>query len=481
MGILDRLAERFSRVSASPSPSPGTAVLRAGDLQAVSGSSGWWPLIRESFAGAWQQNVEVRFADVTSHHAVFSCVTLIAQDIGKLRPRIVELLSTGIWKEVPSAAFSPVLRKPNRYQNRIKFIEQWICSKLLHGNTYVLKERDNRGVVVRLYILDPTRVQVSVAPDGAVYYQLSQDNLTGVPSMVTVPASEIIHDTMVTLFHPLVGISPIYACGLAAVQGLKIQNHSAKFFENGARPSGVLTAPGAIGQETANRLKEYWDANYGGANAGKVAVLGDGLTYEKMVMSSVDSQLISQLQWSAETVCGCFHVPAYKINVGPMPPYNNIAALDQQYYSQCLQSLIESLELCLDEGLGLDSPKDGKTLGVDLDLTGLVRMDPATRYASYKDAIGAGWMKPNEARAGEDMEPVEGGDTPYLQVQNYSLAALGKRDQDDPFPKAPPPAPPAPAPDPASAEDDAVEAELEEVRGMLSLLVADFNKDLTDV
>jgi hypothetical protein len=56
---------------------------------------------------------------------------------------LVEQDSNGIWKEVDVAAFSPVLRKPNRYQNRIKFIEQWVVSKLLHGNTYVLKQRDN--------------------------------------------------------------------------------------------------------------------------------------------------------------------------------------------------------------------------------------------------------------------------------------------------------------------------------------------------
>jgi phage portal protein BeeE len=40
------------------------------------------------------------------------------------------------------------LRKPNRYQNRIQFWEGWILSKLMRGNTYVLKVRDdNRNVV----------------------------------------------------------------------------------------------------------------------------------------------------------------------------------------------------------------------------------------------------------------------------------------------------------------------------------------------
>ena len=57
--------------------------------------------------------------------------------------------------ETESSAFSPVLRRPNRYQNRIQFIAQWVTTKLVHGNTYVLKERDQRGIVTALYILDP--------------------------------------------------------------------------------------------------------------------------------------------------------------------------------------------------------------------------------------------------------------------------------------------------------------------------------------
>src|SRR5690606_20504727 len=116
----------------------------------------------------------------------------------------------------PSPLAGP-LRKPNRYQNRIQFFEWWITSKLLRGNTYVLKERDGRGVVQRLHLLDPSRVQVLVATDGSVFYQISQDDLAGVPeASVAVPASEIIHDRMNCLFHPLVGVSPIFASGIAA-------------------------------------------------------------------------------------------------------------------------------------------------------------------------------------------------------------------------------------------------------------------------
>ena len=95
-------------------------------------------------------------------------LTLVAED------------DDGIWTETESAAFSPVLRKPNRYQTRIAFFQQWMLSKLLWGNTYVLKERDARGVVTGLMILPPQKVRPLVAPDGAVYYEIQRDELAGV-------------------------------------------------------------------------------------------------------------------------------------------------------------------------------------------------------------------------------------------------------------------------------------------------------------
>ena len=401
----------------------------ASNLQSV-GSGGWFPIVRETYDGAWQQGVEVRQQDMLAHSAVFACVSLIASDIAKLPIQITEK-ADGIWKGVLSE-HDGLLRKPNSYQNRLQFIEQWIGSKLLHGNAYALKRRDAVGRIVGLLLINPERVEPLIAEDGSVFYRLSpNDRLSGITDQgVTVPAREIIHDRMNCFFHPLVGISPLTACALAANQGMSIQKNSVSFFGNNSNPGGVLTAPGAISKETADRLKAHWETNYSGKNAGRVAVLGDGLKYEQMAVTPSDAQLIDQLKWTAESVCTAFHVPAYKIGAGVVPTYGNAEVLNQIYYTDCLQSLIEALELSLDDGL--DLPLNQRT---ELDLDSLLRMDTVTRFQAYTSAIGGGWMAPNEARRKEGMAPVEGGDTCYMQQQDFSLAALAKRDQGEGVPQ----------------------------------------------
>lgn len=422
-------------------------------LAPVDGRGGWWPLVREPYTGAWQANDEITPDTALAFHAVYSCVTLIANDIGKLRHKLVEMDADRIWTETTSTAFSPVLRRPNRFQNHIQFKQWWITSKLLRGNAYALKQRDNRGVVTALYLLDPSRVTPLVSPDGAVYYQIKQDNLAGQrEEEIAVPAREVIHDRMNCLFHPLVGVSPLFAAGHVANLGRRIETDSSQFFGNGANPGGVLTAPGSISQETADRLKTHWDSNFTGPNRGKVAVLGDGLKFEPMRMSATDAQLIEQLRWTAEVVCSTFHVPPYKVGLGTAPTYNNGELLDQSYYSTCLQSLIEEYEACMDEGLGLETPVEGRQLGVELDLDGLLRMDTATQIATLGKAVDGSLMRVNEARRKLDLKPVPGGDSIWMQQQNYSLEALAERDRNSPL--VPQAAPALPAPD-----DDEIDAE----------------------
>ena len=418
-------------------------------LNPVFQTVGGWVTVFETTTGSWQQDVSVEQSSVSANWAVFACVTLIAGDIAKMPARVMRYNPELKIYEPTDPPFRRVLRKPNRYQTRIEFLLNWVLSLLLNGNTYVLKERDERGFIVALYILDPSRVHPLVSPDGGVYYELHDDLLAQVSTRVVVPASEIIHDRMYTPWHPLIGVSPIYACGLAAMQGSYIQKNSAYFFKNKSNPGGFLTAPGAIPPETAARIKEQWNTNYTGENSGKVAVLGDGLEYKPVGVSATDAQLLEQLKFTGEMICATFHVPPYKLGLGQMPTVNNVAALNQQYYDQALQPIVEKIELRLDEGLEL-----GDGYETWLDESVLVRMDTPTRLDAHNKAIAGGWMAPNEARRAEQMPPVEGGDSPFLQQQNYSLAALAKRDaQDDPFGKSTP-SPAAPAP----ASDDDTEA-----------------------
>lgn len=416
MGIFSRFAK-----AKRPKESIGAVAV---------GYPGGTGLIKEPYMGAWQQNKSLVTRDgMLASSAVFACVDLISSDVAKLGINFVRY-TDGVWQQSSAPRYTDVIRKPNSYQVRAQFVKNWVASKLTHGNAYILLTRNNIGAIIRMEVLNPRWVVPLVAPDGSVFYQVTMSPLAVEPlEQIVVSARDVIHDRGITAWHPLVGMTPIAACAASATLASSITTNSAAFFSNAARPSGFLTAPGAISQDTANRLKETLETGYTGQEMGKTLVGGDGLAYTAMTMSGTDAQTIEQLQWTAQDVARCFHVPGHKIGLDTGARTAQTSAIyESMYYSDCLQAYLDTIELLLDDAFAVP---DGA--GLRFDTQGLMRMDEAARHAANAQAVGAGYMKPNEARATVGLAPVVGGDTPYLQQQNYSLAALAKRDANDPF------------------------------------------------
>lgn len=398
--------------------------------------NGWLPIINEPYTGAWQKNDELKCTDLTHFHAVFACVSLIATDIGKLRIR-TKSVQDGVLLPAKSRS-QAILHRPNKHQTWQQFIENWVSSKLLRGNAYILKQRDIFGEVWQLWVLNPDHVKVLVSDTGEAFYQISTDKLYGLTE-TTVPASEIIHDRYNCFYHPLVGLSPLTACGISVGLGLSIQDGSRTLFGNNSRPSGILSVPTDIDQAKADKVKSDWQKAYSGVNRGGIAVLGSGAKYEPIAMSASDSQALEQLKMSGETVCSVFHVPAFKVGMGEAKAGQKVSDLNEIYYSDCLQHYIEAIENLLDEHLDLE-----KGVECEADLSPLIRMDSTSQILYLKEGAMSGIFSPNEARAVLGLPPVVGGESPLMQQQNYSLSALAKRDNsDDPFGNAPKPEPKA--------------------------------------
>ena len=403
---------------------------------------GWWPVVQEPFAGAWQRNKPLVMSNPLQNATLYRCVSMIAADIAKMRLKLIEQVGR-VWQETTAAAFTPVMSKPNRYQTRIQFFETWLISKLRTGNAYVLKERDQRNVVISMHVLNPHRVRPLKASDGSIFYELNTDELAGIPEdRLVVSDQDIMHDRMNCLHDSLVGMPPLYCASAPALAGLAMQEFSSTFFNNAARPSGILTAPGEIPEREHERLKRQAEQGYSELNRGKVMVAGSGLKFEPMQQNAVDSQLIEQLKHNDETICAAFGIPAFMVGVKDPPTVANAELLDLQYYKQCLQSQIENIELILSEGLGLVNAG----YRAEFDLTGLFRMDSQTQITVLALAVDKGIMTHNEARRMLGLPDEDGGDDLFAQQQMWPLKVLAGRTVAPDLPAIPAPAQAAPQP-----------------------------------
>src|SRR5690606_7707721 len=315
----------------------GFDITRQKAMQPVNDWRRGWRVIHEPYSGAWQKNEELKRGDLTCYPTLYACLNRIATDIGKLPFLLKRKDEHGIWRPTEISAYSPVLRKPNGYQTAQQFREAWMLSKLMDGNVFVLKQRDNRGVVTSLYVLDPCRVETLVSEAGRVFYRLSYNNPNNLlpenfgGEQITIPASEIIHDRINPFHHQLLGVPPLCAAALAAGKNIRILRNSSAFFENNASPGGLITVPAGMSEEDADKITEFFNSNFTGAKSGRIGAIGADLKFTPFAFKAADSQLVEQMRYSDEQICQPFGIPPFKIGIGSIPAGLGVDAINLLY------------------------------------------------------------------------------------------------------------------------------------------------------
>lgn len=181
-----------------------------------------------------------------------------------------------------------------------------------------------------------------------------------------------------------------------------------KQFRNGARLSGVLEHPQRLSEEAAKQISRSWHQQYAGAeNAGRTAVLEEGMTFKQLSQSNTDAQLLEHWQHYIEEVARLIGVPA--ILLGRSDKTSTYASAEQffqSYVNDSLRPLVENLQDAVNQQLLLDR----RTYSFEFNIQSLMRGDHAARAAYYKSGIEAGWLTPNEARELENLNDKPGGD-----------------------------------------------------------------------
>ena len=209
--------------------------------------------------------------------AVYACVRILAESVAGLPLHVYERTANGSKSTKPSHPLYRLLHdEPNREMTSFVFRETLMSHLLLWGNAYAQIIRDGRGFPIALYPLLPDRMAVDRNESGELVYTYQSDK-----GQVKLRRENVLHIPGLG-FDGLIGYSPIAMAKNAVGLALATEDYGATFFANGANPGGVLEHPGVIKPEQADRLRESWQSQFGGANAHKVAVLEEGLKFHQM-------------------------------------------------------------------------------------------------------------------------------------------------------------------------------------------------------
>ena len=348
--------------------------------------------------------------------AVYSCVRILAEAIAGLPLHLYRYTPDGSKvKAVDHPLYLLLHDEPNPEMSSFVFRETLMTHLLLWGNAYAQIIRNGKGEVVALYPLMPNRMSVDRDKHGQLYYTYTRAS-DEAPTMngmtVLLPPSDVLHIPGLG-FDGLVGYSPIAMAKNAIGLAIATEEYGAKFFANGAAPSGVLEHPGTI--KDPSRVREAWMSQFGGsANSGKVAVLEEGMKYTPISISPEQAQFLETRKFQINEIARIFRIPPHMVGDLEKSSFSNIEQQSLEFVKYTLDPWVIRWEQSIQRALL--RPEEKKRYFAKFNVEGLLRGDYQSRMNGYAVARQNGWMSANDIRELENLDriPAEAGGDLYL-------------------------------------------------------------------
>ena len=348
--------------------------------------------------------------------AVYACVRILSEAVAGLPLHLYRYNKDGgKEKALDHPLYGLLHDEPNPEMTSFVFRETLMTHLLLWGNAYAQIIRNGKGEILALYPLMPNRMQVDRNEKGQLVYTYtrSKDDANAKDcSPVVLRPDDVLHIPGLG-FDGLVGYSPIAMAKNAIGMAIACEEFGAKFFANGASPSGVLEHPGIL--KDPDKVRNSWNAAYGGSsNAHKVAVLEEGMKYTPISISPNEAQFLETRKFQINEIARIFRVPPHMVGDLDKSSFSNIEQQSLEFVKYTLDPWVIRWEQSLSRALF--SKDEKKTFFFKFNVEGLLRGDYQSRMNGYAVGRQNGWMSANDIRELENLDriPAEAGGDLYL-------------------------------------------------------------------
>jgi HK97 family phage portal protein len=381
-----------------------------------------WDLLRTGY-DYWSDSGEFVSPYIAENlSVVFGCVQVISETVGMLPLHVYRTADNGDRIEDPNQPVAQLFSGDvNDRQTAGEFIEMMTAHCLLRGNAYAEIVRDGRGAPVQLVPHHPDCVSVVRLPSGRYAYDIS---------LPTGGTRRLLPEEV---FH-LKDRSDDGICGKSRLararetfgSALATERYANRTFSNGAALSGVLQADTPLSSDAAQRLKsQFSDLTTGAKNAGRVAVLEQGLKWQQIAVSPDDAQMLESRKFSVESLARIFRVPPPILGDFQGGNYSSISEVGRWFYSHTVMPWLNKWERLIERQLF--SSISRRSLEVEFDCDLLLRGDMLTRFQAYRIAREVGIYNANELRRFEhaNRRTDPGGDE-YFAPANMQQEQTGR-------------------------------------------------------
>jgi len=278
-------------------------------------------------------------------------------------------------------------------------------SVLLRGNALSEIVADGRGAPVSFIPIPWEHVSPKLLPNRRLAYDVTEmtSMFGGTGGTRRLLQSEVFH----LRDHSddgLIGRSRLSRAAAVVQAGLSIQDFANSLYKNGVNPSGALEIDGKLSESSFEHLKkEFREMFAGSSNAAKALVLDNGAKWKQISLSPEDAEFLASRRFTGEELARLFGVPPPVIGILDHSTFTNSETMLRWFAMHTLAPWIKKLESEFSRSVFSESSRT--THKLELDLSGLLRGDPAQRWAAWKIAVDANILTPDEVRAEEGWNP----------------------------------------------------------------------------
>lgn len=324
---------------------------------------------------------------------VVACVNAVASGIAALPARVYRADGDGR-VEAPGHPVSRLIRTPNRWQTWPDFVEFAVAEMLLRGNVLALIDRDGAGRPITLTPVPWGGVGVELLASGRLVYVVDGKRYLD---------TEVLH-VKDRMDGPHVGRSRISRAPATLEGALGLQTYSSAVWDNAATPSVALTMPPKLTKEGFERMKLHMEGAIAGArNAKRVVYLAHDSVLTPLSCSPEDAEVLASRKFTVVELCRLFNVPPPIVQDYSNNTFTNAAQANLWFASNTLAPIARKIEAEFSRSVFADP-----AYSIEIDLSGLLRGDYATRWTANVAAVGAGILTKDEVREQEGFGPLTG-------------------------------------------------------------------------
>lgn len=350
------------------------------------------------------------YATQANLHAV---VSFLADSVAQLPLKVYVRDGENNRRRDRDSVAAKLLWRPNSDQTSYELINALTTELLLmgQGTWWILPDVDSESgyqlrIIPKEWIVK-TETHTNYAP-GILEVSATKNQ------KIIIPPEDYVMFRMYSPGNPGGYQSPISALKQTLSEQIQADRFRTEVWRSSGRFNAYITRPANVqpwDEETRKKFVTAFRQSWGrgGENAGKMPLLEDGMEIKPYQFNAQQAQYAETKQLSREDVAAAYHINPSLIWHTSTQTYASAKDNARALYSECLGPLLQMVQQRINAFLLPKLNADPGTY-VEFDLTEKLKGNFEERASILQSSVGGPWLTRNEARADNNLPPIEGGD-----------------------------------------------------------------------